>query len=67
MSDLQGNDHYDYPSLNRKDLMNLSKITSRDENQKNIKNRITTKRDYSNNLYTGDITGIHLHNTKELS
>ena len=58
MSDLSALDHYNYPPLNRKDLMNLSKITERDEKIHNIKNRITTKRDYSQNLMTSDICGI---------
>ena len=58
MSQLPAIDPYNYPSLNRKDLMNLSKITARDENIKNIKNRINTKRQISQNLLTTDIEGF---------
>ena len=39
--------------------MNLSKITSRDENIHKIKNRLTTNRIASDNLKTGDISGKH--------
>lgn len=57
MSELSGIDHYNYPPLNRRDLMSLSKITSRDEIFRNVKNRINTNRDYSQNLMTADISG----------
>jgi len=57
MSETGGINPFNYPSLNRKDLMNLSKITSRDENIRKIKNRINTKREYSNNLETSDLSG----------
>ena len=57
MTEVRGNNPYNYQSLNRKDLMNLSKITSRDENIRNIKNRINTNREFSNNLNTADIYG----------
>jgi hypothetical protein len=58
MSDLPVLDHYNYPSMNRRDLMSLSKISSSDEKLRNVKNRINTNRDYSQNLMTADISGI---------
>lgn len=46
---------FNYPCLSRKDLMSLSTITKNDFAFKNIKNRITSNRDWSLNLYNLDI------------
>ena len=48
------NDDYNYPSLNRKDLMYLSTLSNRDFPIRKI-NKINTKRDWSVNLYNLDI------------
>ena len=47
---------FDYPSLNRKDLMSLSTIGKYDFKNRKI-NQITTNRDWSLNLYNLDIPG----------
>ena len=47
-------DDYNYPSLNRKDLMSLSTITNKDFPIRKFK-CINTKRDWSVNLYNLDI------------
>ena len=47
---------YNYPSLNRKDRMSLSTLTSRDFPIKKFK-QLDTKRDWSVNLYNLDIEG----------
>ena len=48
------NNDFNYPSLNRKDLMYLDSINSRDFPIKKI-NRINSNRDWSTNLYNLDI------------
>jgi hypothetical protein len=50
-------DPYNYKSLNRKDLMSLSTITSADVKMKKIKG-LETGRDYNNILNSRDIEGI---------
>ena len=47
-------DDFNYPSLNRKDLMNLDTIKEKDFPIKKI-NQINSKRDWSKNLYNLDI------------
>ena len=47
-------DDFNYPSLNRKDLMNLDTIKEKDFPRKKI-NQINYKRDWSKNLYNLDI------------
>ena len=47
---------YNYPSLNRRDGMYLSTITSRDAPIRKFK-QLDTKRDWSINLYNLDIEG----------
>ena len=51
-------DPYDYPTLQRADLMSLSKISSFDERCRKIKGGLETNRDYSYNLFNMDIVGI---------
>ena len=58
---------FDYPSLNRKDLMVLDTIRDRDFPIRKI-NQINTNRDWSTNLYNLDIeksvpfkTGIYIN------
>ena len=48
------NEDYNYPSLNRKDLMSLDTIKEKDFPRKKI-NQINSKRDWSKNLYNLDI------------
>ena len=50
-------DLYNYHSLNRKDLMQLSKISPTDEKFNNLKG-LTTNREYSQNLINIDIEGF---------
>jgi len=54
-----GPDPYDYPSLQRKDLMSLSKISNNDEKIRKFKCGINTDRDYSYNLFNMDIIGMY--------
>ena len=49
-------DPFNYPSLNRKDLMSLSSIGAND-GCKITTNKFLTKRSASNNLATSDIDG----------
>jgi hypothetical protein len=49
-------DPYNYPSLNRTDLMSLSSISKQDTNQTTTK-RFTSNRLFSMNLETRDIDG----------
>ena len=58
-------DHYNYPTLNRKDLMFPSTFSSNDTNKKKFKGGLDTNRDYSHNLLNVDIAGKILHNLKE--
>jgi hypothetical protein len=60
------NPDYNYPTLNRKDLMSLSTINNNDANIRKFK-CINTKRDWSANLYNLDIEGINLHNFRNNS
>ena len=47
-------DDFNYPSLNRKDLMSLDTIKDKDFHRRKI-NQINSKRNWSNNLYNLDI------------
>jgi hypothetical protein len=48
-------DHFNYPSLNRKDLMSLSTITAADERLRKFKGGLESKREYSYNLFNVDL------------
>ena len=48
-------DHFNYPSSCRKDLMSLSTISVKDEKMSKFKGGITTNRDYSYNLFNVDL------------
>lgn len=50
-------DPYNYPSLNRKDLMFLSTINQERDGQKTSTRKFITDRTVSNNLYNLDING----------
>ena len=52
-------DPFDYPTLKRKDLMSLSKISNNDEKIRKFKGGVNTLRDFSYNLFNMDIIGIH--------
>ncbi len=51
------NPDYNYPALNRRDLMSLSTINNADAPVRKFK-CINTRRDWSTNLYNLDIEGI---------
>ena len=51
-------DAFNYPTLNRKDLMNLSTITREKDGVRNTTKNFITKRTCSYNLYTHDIEGM---------
>jgi len=53
-------DPYNYPSLNRKDLMYLSTINQQRDEQKTTTKKFITDRNISYNLYNLDINGIFL-------
>lgn len=48
-------DHFNYPTLCRKDLMSLSTITAEDERLRKFKGGLDSKRDYSYNLFNVDL------------
>jgi hypothetical protein len=50
------NSDYNYPSMNRQDLMSLSTIQNKDAPIKRFK-QLDTGRDWSTNLYNLDIAG----------
>lgn len=47
--------HFNYPSLNRKDLMSLKTISERDEKIRKFKGGLNTNRNYSYNLFNVDL------------
>lgn len=51
-------DPYNYPALNRKDLMSLSTIDPNKDDQKTTAKYFITKRNETQNLNTMDIEGI---------
>lgn len=53
-------DPYNYPSLNRQDLMSLSTINARKDNTNTSTKRFSTGRLVSTNLDTADITGKYV-------
>ena len=56
-------DPFNYPSLNRKDLMSLSTIDASKDQVKTRVNKFVTKRDHSQNMITSDIDG-KLHSNR---
>ena len=48
-------DHFNYRSLNRKDLMSMKTISERDEKIRKFKGGLNTYRDYSYNLFNVDV------------
>lgn len=52
------NDPFNYPALNRKDLMSLSTINQFKDGQKTTTKKFLSNRQTNNNLYTLDIEGI---------
>ena len=50
-------DPFNYPTMNRADLMSLSTINGMKDNQKTTTSKFVTGRSNSNNLHTKDIEG----------
>lgn len=50
-------DPYNYPAMNRQDLMSLSSINCHKDNMSTSTKRFTTVRNTSTNLNTSDIEG----------
>ena len=48
-------DHFNYPTLNRKDTMSLQTISERDEKIRKFKGGLNTNRNYSYNLFNVDL------------
>ena len=59
---MEMNDPFNYPALNRKDLMGLSTINQQKDGQKTTTKKFLSNRLASNNLYTRDIEGIIFEN-----
>jgi len=57
---MEARDPYNYPSLNKKDLMYLSTIDQERDDQKTTTKKFITNRSISLNLYNLDIDGILL-------
>jgi len=54
---IEMNDPFNYPTMNRKDLMSLSTINQKKDGQKTNTIQFISKRNVSFNLYTQDIEG----------